>query len=104
MYAIIEFSGKQFKVQENDVIDVDLQKDFDEGAEITFDKVLLIKDDADLKVGKPTIDAATVAGKVLGNIKGEKLVVQKFRRRKNSSSRTGHRQKYTQVKISKING
>ena len=75
---------------------------FDDGA---FDKVLAVSDgEGDLKLGAPTVDGASVTAEVLGPQQGEKIVVQKFRRRKNSRSKTGHRSMYTRVKIDKISG
>lgn len=103
MYAIIADSGKQFKVEEGLQLEIDL-RDAKEGDSITFDRVLALSSEAGFKLGQPLVAGATVTAKVLGMVKGEKLVVQKFRRRKNSRRRTGHRQKYTKVVIEKING
>ena len=73
-------------------------------AEVRFEEVLLLGDDKGAKVGKPTIAGAAVVGKVLGEKKGEKLVVFKFRRRKDSKSKKGHRQHYTAVRVESIKG
>lgn len=103
MYAIIADSGKQFKVEEGLELEVDL-KQVNEGDEITFDRVLAVSSDDGFRVGAPTVEGATVSATVLGTTQGDKIYIQKFRRRKNSKRRTGHRQKYTKVVINKING
>ena len=101
MYAIIADSGRQFKVEEGQEVVVDL-RDEEAGSTITFDQVLAISGDDGVKVGKPTVDGASVTAEVLGEVKGKKIYVQKFRRRKNSRRRTGHRQRYTSVRIDAI--
>ena len=101
MYAIIADGGRQYKVEEGQELEVDY-RDIHKGEELTFDKVLAVSDDDGLKLGKPTLDGATVTAEVLGPTKGEKIYVQKLRRRKNSRRRTGHRQLFTKVRISKI--
>ncbi|MBL7042593.1 MAG: 50S ribosomal protein L21 [Pirellulaceae bacterium] len=101
MYAIIADSGRQYKVEEGQELEVDY-RDVPKGEELTFDKVLAVSGDDGLKLGKPTVEGATVTAEVLGPTKGEKIYVQKLRRRKNSRRRTGHRQIYTKVRISKI--
>ena len=102
MYAIIADSGKQFKVEEGLELEVDL-REANEGDEITFDRVLAVSTGEDFQLGQPTVEGASVSATVLGTTKGEKIYVQKFRRRKNSQTRTGHRQQYTKVVINKIN-
>jgi large subunit ribosomal protein L21 len=104
MYAIIEDSGRQFKVEEGQVLEVDFRADAEAGAELKFDKVLAVSDDKNgLKLGQPEISGVSVTAKILDQTQGDKIYVQKFRRRKNSKRRTGHRQKYTKVQIEKIN-
>jgi len=103
MYAIIKDGGRQFKVQEGEELRVDY-RDLPKGEQITFDSVLAVSGEEGLKLGKPTLDGASVTAEVLGLEQGEKLAIQKIRRRKNSRSKTGHRQLYTKVKISKIDG
>lgn len=103
MYAIIADSGKQFKVEEGLELEVDL-REVTEGDEITFDRVLAVSSEEGFQLGKPTVEGASVLATVVGNTKGDKIYVQKFRRRKNSRRRTGHRQQYTKVVINKING
>ncbi len=101
MYAIFEDGGRQFKVEEGQQLEVDY-RDVPGGTEMKFDRVLAYRDDDGLKVGQPTLELAEVTAEVLSASQGPKLSVQKFRRRKNSRTRTGHRQLYTRVKITKI--
>lgn len=104
-YAVIEDSGKQFKVHENDTIRVDL-REFPEGTEqIEFDKVLLIGDDQQqgaTRVGQPWLEGARVVGQLEGEFKDHKIDVVRFERRKGIYRKQGHRQRYLQVKIDKI--
>lgn len=101
MYAIIVDSGRQFKVEEGQELEVDYRDD-SRGTEIKFEKVLAISDDDGFHLGKPALDGASVTAEVLGPSQGPKLVVQKLRRRKNSRRKTGHRQLYTRIRIGKI--
>ena len=103
MYAIIADGGRQYKVQSGQILEIDFRT-VEAGAELKFERVLAISSDAGFKLGKPTVEGATVTAKVLGESKGEKIFVQKFRRRKNSKRRTGHRQKYVKVQIGDIAG
>lgn len=99
MYAIIADGPHQYKVEPGQILDIDL-REVNTGDTIKFDRVLALSTDAGFKLGQPTIAGASIAAKVLENlVKGEKLVVGKFRRRKNSKRRTGHRQKYIRVEI-----
>ena len=104
MYALIAADGKQYKVQQGDEIQVDLRTDVKEGDTIKFDQVLLVSDGTSPKVGKPTVAGASVAAEVLGQEQGDKIYIQKMRRRKNYRRRTGHRQMYTRVRIGAISG
>lgn len=101
MYAIIADGGRQYKVEEGQELDIDL-RDVEEGSELAFDRVLAISDGETFTLGQPAVAGAKVIASVIGSVKGEKLTVQKFRKRKNSRRRTGHRQHYTRVKIGKI--
>jgi large subunit ribosomal protein L21 len=101
MYAIIADGGRQYKVTEGQELEIDY-RDIASGEELTFDQVLAVSGDDGLVLGKPQVAGASVTAEVLGPAKGEKLVVQKIRRRKTYRRRTGHRQLYTKVKISKI--
>jgi large subunit ribosomal protein L21 len=103
-YAIVEDSGTQFKVEPGDRFEVDL-RDLAEGqTTITFDKVLLVSGDAGVKIGQPLVAGATVTAKILGQIKDDKVYVERFTRRKGFHRRVGHRQKYIGVQIEAING
>ena len=104
MYAIIATDGKQYKVQQGDEIQIDLRPDVKEGDAITFDRVLLVGGGGTPKVGLPAVAGASVAAEVLGQEQGEKIYIQKMRRRKNYRRRTGHRQMYTRVRIGAISG
>jgi large subunit ribosomal protein L21 len=101
MYAIIVDGGRQYKVEEGQELDVDY-RDASTGDELTFERVLAVSNDGDVKLGTPVVDGASVTAEVLGVRLGEKLTVQKLRRRKNSRRRTGHRQMYVKVRINKI--
>ncbi|HID76030.1 MAG TPA: 50S ribosomal protein L21 [Planctomycetaceae bacterium] len=101
MYAIIEDGGRQFKVEEGQQIDIDY-RDVSRGNQVVFQRVLAVRDDDGIRLGCPTIESATVTAEVVGVAQGPKIVVQKFRRRKNYRRKIGHRQLYTRVKINKI--
>ena len=101
MYAIISDSGRQFTVKEGDVLTIDY-RDAEKGTTIDFDKVLAVSTDAGFSIGTPHVSGASVSAEVLGPKLAKKLVVQKFRRRKNSRRKTGHRQMNLEVKIGKI--
>lgn len=102
MYAIIEDSGTQFKVTTGDTIKIDRQV-ADGEKTVTFDRVLLVAGEGDPKLGAPIVAGATVTADVLGPSKGPKVFSVKHRRRKGYYRKTGHRQKYTAVKITAIN-
>lgn len=101
MYAIIACDGRQYKVQEGQELEMDYQ-DVASGEKIKFDQVLAYSDRKGAKLGRPVLKGASVTAEVIGVTQGEKLVVQKFRRRKNSRRKTGHRQLFTKVMIKKI--
>lgn len=100
MYAIIATGGKQYKVAEGDVIRVE-KLDVEDGASVTFDQVLAVSD-KELKVAGD-VAKATVTGTVMGQGKGKKIIVYKFKRKTGYHKKQGHRQLYTQIKIDKIN-
>ena len=106
MYAVIEDSGTQFKVSEGETLRIDRVLP-GEGEElpktITFDRVLLVGGDGDAKIGTPALSGATVTADVLGEAKGKKLRVVKYKRRKGYHIEKGHRQKYLAVKVTGIN-
>ncbi len=103
MYAIISDGGRQYRVEEGLTFEIE-RKDLADGTEtLEFDHVLVVGDlEEGTKIGQPTVEGAKVVASVLGEVKGEKLVIQKYRRRKNSSSKMGHRQRYLHVKVEKI--
>lgn len=102
MYAIIDDRGSQYKVQEGDTLEIQLH-DLPEGADkIVFDRVLMLGEGDSARVGQPYVASAKVSAAVLGQVKGDKVRIFKFRRRKDSRLTKGHRQKYLRVKIEKI--
>jgi large subunit ribosomal protein L21 len=101
MYAIIEDSGAQFRVEEGQILKIDL-REAAEGAKLTFDRVLLVADEKGVRIGKPLVEGAKVTAEVVGEMKGPKLEIVKVRRRKNSRRHTGHRQKYLKVRVTAI--
>jgi large subunit ribosomal protein L21 len=101
MYAIISEGGHQLKVEEGQEVDIDY-RDVPAGDQIKFDRVLAYRDDESLKVGQPVLEGAIVTGEVLSVVQGPKVVVQKARRRKTYRRKTGHRQLFTRVRITKI--
>jgi large subunit ribosomal protein L21 len=102
MYAIIVDGGRQYKVEPGQKLDIDLRDDAKSGDTIEFEQVLAIGGDEGLQLGSPSIDGAKVTATVISTEKGEKIYVEKFRRRKNYHRRTGHRQQYTRIEISDI--
>ena len=103
MYAVIEDSGQQFRVAEGDVLNVDLRDLADDVKEIEFDRVLLVSGDDDVKIGTPLVEKAKVIAEVIEPVvKGKKVHVFYWRRRKTSRKKVGHRQRYVQVRITKI--
>lgn len=103
MFAVIAHGGRQYRVQEGDVLSVDFQAESKNGDPVKFDQVLLANGGGSSSIGKPTIAGASVSGEVLiAEEKGDKLDIYKMRRRKNYRRKTGHRQKYTRVKITGI--
>ena len=100
MYAVIETGGKQYRVSEGDIIYVEKLEQEPEST-VSFD-VLMVGEGKTLKIGKPTVKDATVEGKVLGQVKGEKLIVYKYKAKKNYHRKAGHRQNYTKVEITGI--
>ena len=101
MYAVIETGGKQYPVQEGDLVKVE-KLDANEGDAVTFDKVLLVARDGEINVGKPYVNDAKVEAKVLKQAKAKKVIVYKFKAKKNERKKKGHRQPYTLVEIGKL--
>ena len=102
MYAIIETGGKQYQVNEGDVVFIEkLNAEADET--VTFDKVIAVSKDDSLSLGAPYVSGATVEAKVLKNGKAKKIVVFTYKSKKNEKRKKGHRQPYTKVEITAIN-
>ncbi len=102
MYAVIETGGKQYQVNEGDVVFIEkLNAEADET--VTFDKVMVVGKDGSVNVGAPYVDGATVSAKVLKNGKSKKITVFTYKPKKGEKRKMGHRQPYTQVKIEAIN-
>ena len=103
MYAIIEDSGRQLRVSQGDVIDVDLRDLPEDAKDVTFDRVLLVNLDGAVQVGTPLVAGAKVLADIVDRqVKGEKIHIYKFRRRKTYRRKTGHRQRYLRVRVTKI--
>jgi len=100
-YCIIADSGRQYRVSEGQELEVDFRP-VERGSELVLDKVLAVSKDGKLQLGSPLIDGAVVKAEVLGLVQGEKIYIQKFRRRKNYRRRTGHRSVATKIRISEI--
>ncbi len=103
MYALIETGGKQYKIQEGDILSIE-KLGADQGEKINFDKVLLLSSEEGVKIGKPYVEGAAVEGEVLFHGKDKKIIVFKYKAKKNYRKKQGHRQPFTRVKITKITG
>ena len=103
MYAVIETGGKQYRVQEGDIITVE-KLNVEAGEKVVFDKVLVLAGEGDLKVGAPYVEGAAVAGEVVENGKGKKVIIYKYKAKKDYRKKQGHRQPYTMVKIESLGG
>lgn len=103
MYAIVEIAGQQFKVEEGKKIFVH-RLEVEEGKKVDFNQVLLIEDEGKITIGEPVIKDAFVEGKVVNNVRGDKVIVFKKKRKKGYRVKNGHRQNFTQVEIISING
>ncbi len=101
MYAIVEISGKQYKVQEGDIVFVE-RLEAEEGNELTFDKVLFVSDDSKISIGEDVVKGAKVKATVIGHGKAKKMIVYKYKAKKNERKTRGHRQPFTKIQIEKI--
>ena len=101
MYAVIEACGKQYKVTKGDVVFFE-KLDAEEGKKVTFDKVVLVSDEGIVEVGAPYVKGIKVEGKVVAHGKGKKIIVFKYKPKKNYRRKQGHRQPYTKVEITDI--
>lgn len=101
MYAIIEACGRQYKVQEGETVYFE-KLDTEEGKKVSFDKVVLISNDGKIQVGNPYVSNAKVEGKVVSNGRSKKILVFKYKPKKNERKTRGHRQDYSKVEITSI--
>jgi large subunit ribosomal protein L21 len=101
MYAIVEIGAKQFKIKEGDIIEVEKQV-VEKGKEIALEHILLMADADNIQIGQPYLNSVSIKAEVLGQIKADKVVSFKYRRRKSSHTKKGHRQQLTRLKIKKI--
>ncbi|MGC8624170.1 MAG: 50S ribosomal protein L21 [Phycisphaerae bacterium] len=102
-YAIVEDSGTQFKVEPGDRLEIDLRPLAEGATTLTFDKVLLVSNDSGVKIGQPVVAGATVSAKIIGEMKADKIYVERHTRRKGFHRRVGHRQHYIGIQIESIN-
>ena len=103
MYAIVEIQGQQFKAEQGKKLFVHHIKDAEAGKTVEFDKVLLVDADGAVKVGAPTVEGAKVVCEVVNPlVKGEKVIVFKMKRRKDSRKKNGHREQFTQLEIKSV--
>lgn len=101
MFAVIESGGKQHRVQEGDVLRLE-KLDAETGASITFDRVMLVGEGEDVTIGTPLVAGGSVTAEVLGHGRHDKVTVIKFKRRKDYDKKQGHRQHYTEIKVTGI--
>lgn len=101
MYAVIMSGGKQYRVSEGDVVRVE-QLDADSGAQVEFKDVLLVKTEEKTYIGRPMVEGATVQGTIAENAQGKKVLVFKYKKKKQYKRTRGHRQHYSEVRINKI--
>ena len=101
MYAIISAGNKQYRVSQGETIYID-KVNLEDGAAISFD-ALLVENEGEVKVGNPVVEGDKVEGKVVAQVKGEKIRIYKYKSKKNYHRRAGHRQPYTKVEITAIN-
>jgi large subunit ribosomal protein L21 len=102
MYAIVQTGGKQYRVQEGDILYIE-KLNAEEGTDVNFDQVLLVEKDGQVTVGSPFVAGATVTATVVQHGKGKKIIVFKYKPKKNYRRKQGHRQPFTKVQITKIN-
>ena len=101
MYAVIETGGKQYQVKAGDILNVE-KLGLDEGAKVSFDKVIAVSGDDGFKVGAPYVEGAKVEATVLKNARNKKIIVYKYKPKKGYHKKQGHRQYFTKVKIESI--
>ncbi len=103
MYAVVVTGGKQYRVEPGEWLRVE-KLEGEEGTAITLDRVLMIANGDAIQVGSPVLNGATVTAEIIGQGRGKKVDIIKFRRRKHHRKHQGHRQAYTEIKITSING
>jgi len=103
MYAVIQTGGKQYKVTEGEILKVEKLAG-EPGDKLTLDHVLMVKDDNGARIGAPTVQGAQVIAELVEQGREKKIVVYKYKKRKNYRRKQGHRQSYTKIKIEKIEG
>jgi large subunit ribosomal protein L21 len=101
MYAVIKTGGKQYRVSEGDLLEVE-KIDGEKGSVVSFNEVLMVSKDDDIRIGKPFVEGAVVLGEIVDNAKGPKITIFKMKRRKGFRKKTGHRQSLTSLKIKEI--
>ncbi|HMB17478.1 MAG TPA: 50S ribosomal protein L21 [Candidatus Paceibacterota bacterium] len=101
-FAIIKTGGKQYKVKEGDVLNIE-KIDKEEGDEVVFDQVLMKSDDGDFEIGTPVIKGSKVSAKVLSHGKGEKVTIFRYKPKNRHRRKVGHRQPYTKIEIQSVN-
>jgi len=101
MYAVVATGGKQYKVEEGDILRVE-QIAGDVGTDVAFDRILIFSDGENVKVGQPEVDGVTVHGQIVAQGKSKKVLVFKYKRRKRYRRKQGHRQPFTAVRIDRI--
>ena len=102
MYAVIKHSGKQYKVHEGDILDLDRIEGVEPKDTIEVEEVILVKDDNGIKIGTPNVEGAKVVLEVINNIRGKKVIIFKKRRRKDSKKKRGFRRDITRVRVKEI--
>lgn len=102
MYAVIMSGGKQYRIQEGDVVKFESLPEVDEGSMVNFEQILLVGEGSSVKVGRPYLEGCKVTGTVVSHGRHKKIRIVKFRRRKHHLKWQGHRQNYTEVKITQI--
>lgn len=104
MYAVIATGGKQYKVTQGDILKIEKLAEAEAGKSVNFEQVLMVADGDKIKLGKPYLDGAKVSAEVVSEGRGKKVEILKFKRRKQHMKKQGHRQAFTEVKITDIKG
>ena len=104
MYAVVSDRGQQTGLRVGDVVDFDNNDAWSAGDQVTFDQVLLVANEGNVRIGKPTVSGVSVRGEVVGQVKGDKVTVFRLKRRKNVRVKNGHRARFTRVRITAIDG